>query len=707
MDIYDLIVDGLKELHNTASIESHLKGLQKYVKTLRKAYCSYPVNVPYNEEKIQEAYILTYLPHYYQLIYSILNIEKGLLFQNKAKVCLGFIGGGPGSEAYGAMKYIINNCPQIKEVDIVVFDINAETWQYGHQIVLNSLIKKIKGCESLNINWKAICFDLTNENDVYSNDSIFKNLDLLVIQNCINEIQIKYVPTLRKVLLTVYNLLPSDSYFLISDLTASVRDLMLKVENDIETKSKIKYKLSTLGQTEPVQMISVHSKPNQTVRENLLNGTDGLIPRKNLKYDYTLLARPKVVNKKKDRKEVIGFQALYAPLEYSHIDANNYVHSKIFIGLDFGTSTTVLSYAILENDKLEVKSIKIPQKNNLGNITQVSIVPTVMGLHNNRFMVGKFAEERKGMLELGKDIWYGFKENLNKLEEIIYPRSVLKTHDKVKISNAKEALVYFFTYLRTECEKYLAANHLPTEMEFSVTVPANFEFEKKQKLRECLLAAGIEYETAPFIEEPTAALINYLYESKDPISIKEIPKNVLILDIGAGTVDVSIMQLSMQLEGANSKLLAVARQGDVGGNLLDEMVAIKLLGNQASFDKSTLSEKKEILKCCENLKIKLCGEVVTDSSVGYQLSSLAFGANQITIPAVNSLAKKGLPTAALKFSDFYSIMREYWDYTESTINKALSIAGLNKETIDLVILNGGGCRNPYILNFAKIFLAQL
>jgi ribosomal protein RSM22 (predicted rRNA methylase) len=95
--------------------------------------------VPYEKTDIQAAYLATYLPHYYQLIYKIFIEEVPDIFKNKKEIHLTFIGGGPGSEAYGALNYIFNNCPEANNVFISLsLDINATTWDYSHSIVLKN-----------------------------------------------------------------------------------------------------------------------------------------------------------------------------------------------------------------------------------------------------------------------------------------------------------------------------------------------------------------------------------------------------------------------------------------------------------------------------------------------------------------------------------------------------------------------------------------
>lgn len=694
MDIYNSIVTGLNKTKPASlSIEDYLDSLKPSVRLLRKSYYSYPVYVPYHKQEIQASYLIAYLPHYYQLIYSILNNDRGELFKNKETVNLGFIGGGPGSEVYGTVKFIVNNCKWVKKVNVTVFDINADTWKFSHGIVLKNLIGNIDKIEELNIKWDAISFNLVSDNDVINNLGIIKSLDLLVIQNCINEIALKHIANLKKITVQLFQTLPSNSYMLISDLTSSVRSLMKILESEIESAGGVNFKISTLNQYNPTSIISVHHQPNKVIRENLMIGTDGLIPRKNLKYDYTLLSRMKV-EKNIDSKSS-GIMALYAPLEHNQIDANDFVHTKSFIGLDFGTSTTVISCASLINEKLTVKSIPIPQKFTDGLPTYDTLIPTVMGVANGQFMVGKYAAERKSILELGKNIWYGFKENLTILQEIDYPTSVLRDHTSQRISNAKEALIYFFKYIKEETENYLKKNNLPLQTEYSVTIPAGFDYKSKQVIRDCLIGAEIPYFDAPFIEEPTAALINYIYESKDPVNFGDSFQNIMVLDIGAGTVDISIMQLDKQIEGINSKLLSVARQGFVGGNLLDEMIATQQLEGIKSFNLLSIQQKSELLKKSENLKVKLCKEIETDSTVNFKLPNKAFSNESVSVQNLT-----------MQFNDFNDLMNLYWNNIVETIEKALQKATISKEGITTVILNGGGSRNPYIQSFTSDFFNQ-
>jgi hypothetical protein len=298
-----------------------LQSLKPSVKKLRSSYLTKPVYVPYQEYDIQSAYLITYLPHYYNLIYTILNSEGEDIFGNKEVINIGYIGGGPGSEVYGTIKYILNNCPFIKQVNITVFDINADTWIYSHKIVLDFLIKDLEGSERIKINWSAVNFDLTNSDNIDKSGERFNSLNLLIIQNCLNEIAPRDIKQLEINVKNIFLALPGNSFFLMADLTSGARDVIRNLEQLLERTGKINYKKSTLNQEHPIRVRSINPSPSLLIKQNLLTGEDGLIPRANLIYDYSLLSKEPIgVNR--TLIEEVGFMALYAPLALNHVDAN-------------------------------------------------------------------------------------------------------------------------------------------------------------------------------------------------------------------------------------------------------------------------------------------------------------------------------------------------------------------------------------------------
>ena len=263
--IYDCIVDGLaKKKPQNLSIDEFLQSLQNPVKTLRVAYKKNPVLVAYENNNIQAAYLTTYLPHYYQLIYKIFIEDTPNIFQDTETVNLTFIGGGPGSEAYGAVKYIVNNCPKVKIINIAILDINAGSWSYSHDIVLEHLIKKIT-TNKIEVEIKSVSFNLINSNDIEKVKDLVLKTDLLVIQNCLNEIANNDYNSLIKSVNQLFSYLPNNSYFLMSDLTSGARNTIRDLETILKAEFKPKFLKSTLNLPSSKTLISVHHKPSEII----------------------------------------------------------------------------------------------------------------------------------------------------------------------------------------------------------------------------------------------------------------------------------------------------------------------------------------------------------------------------------------------------------------------------------------------------------
>lgn len=705
MEIYNAIVSGFQaNIPANTGIGVYLQSLQKSVKSLRIAYRNNPVFVAYEKTDIQAAYLATYLPHYYQLIYKIFIEEVPDIFKGKKEVHLAFIGGGPGSEAYGAIKYILNNCLDAKIIHVTILDINASTWGFSHNIVSENLVENVNDGKA-QIHWKAIAFDLTSEADIKKVKPIIDNSDLLVIQNCLNEIAANNLPSLKRNIKTLFEFLPGNAYLLMSDMTSVARPTMKVLEKYLQDTVAPKFIKTTLSSPSSRSLISVHHKPSPIIAQNLLVGTDGLIPRKNISYDYSIMS--KGISEATIDYEELGFAAIYRPLDFKNLDANDYIHKKIFIGIDFGTSSTVISTAQLVDGKIIIKPIPIKQKDHLGSVTRNPLVPSIISFVNgNRLLVGIHAADHKPYLEYGINTWHSFKQNLGKLEEVEYSNSVLATNSSFKISNATEALTLFFSYIKREIFEYLNENSLPTELEYSISIPAGFPSKEKQTLRSCLLNAGIECEDTPFIEEPNAALINYLFEKNVFVENNE-PKNILVLDLGAGTVDVSILRAEKGEDGFTSKLLSVVRLGNIGGNIIDELLAETIIQNSGI---SSPAYKIELVSLCEKLKIKICKDIIVDATTHFELPNLSKSSDERTIPSTANLASVGLNTISITFKEFKSIMMSYWmgaserQGIKDTLDKSIQNAGIIMSMIDKVIVTGGGGRNPYIKNLvAKYF----
>ena len=156
------------------------------------------------------------------------------------------------------------------------------------------------------------------------------------------------------------------------------------------------------------------------------------------------------------------------------------MRGKTYIGIDFGTSTTVVSIASYDesNHKIHTKSLRLPQMLPDGTLYRSEIVPTVIAWLNERILVGEGASQMKYQLKKGKNIWYSFKMELGEDLGAKYYDSELREVDPFRIKNPVDAARVFFAYL-----KYLIIKYC-TEKNQVVSDPRQREQERKKS--QCL-----------------------------------------------------------------------------------------------------------------------------------------------------------------------------------------------------------------------------
>lgn len=411
------------------------------------------------------------------------------------------------------------------------------------------------------------------------------------------------------------------------------------------------------------------------------------------------------------------------------------LNDKTFIGIDFGTSTTVVSIATFNNgnEPIHVETIDLNQKLADGAIYSSYKVPTVIAWDNNNILIGEGAKQLKFKLRQGKNLWHSFKMELGEDVGCKYPNSELgKEHEKFTILNPVDASKLFFKYLKVQIDRYVKSKSLPTRMEFAVSIPASFEANQRRDLITSLSANGIDVSKQSLIDEPNAAFLSYVTQNNGGKAIHITDgyyPNVLVFDFGAGTCDISILEVGKDNNGVYSKNIAVSRFEKLGGDDLDRLIAVDILLPQLLEDKELTiddfrtREIKELLipkllasaerlkvMVSENFSLQLTGRSLQETAFLNDYVSLSksieidtkHGVLRIEEPkltykdfaGVNSVFTKQnekLPSLRIeKELDFVSIF--------NPIKSALKKAKLSKEDIDYVLFIGGSSKNPFVLN---------
>lgn len=407
-----------------------------------------------------------------------------------------------------------------------------------------------------------------------------------------------------------------------------------------------------------------------------------------------------------------------------------------FVGIDFGTSTTVVSIATKESGEEKIKTlpIKLTQILEDGTIYQSEKLPSVIAWYNGRLLVGEGASNLKYTLTKGKNIWFSFKMEIGEDLGAKYYNSEVGDMEGVKIRNPKDCVRLFFMYLNILIKKYCQDNGLSDNIMYAVSIPASFEANQRKELMEALESNGMNISKQSLIDEPNAAFISYVHDSEEsekPLLISpHYNSNVLVFDFGGGTCDISILEIGKSTNGLYSKNIAISKFTKLGGDDVDRYITFKYIlprffeANNVSDDDFITKERQyiatQLYKVSERLKILLCKKI---SNQMYQLEIPDYIKSNsdkasITIP-VSVETKKGLLTQSeffLSIKELVEVMsvfmksslipssikgQEEYNNIFMPIESAIKKANVCKSEIDYVLLIGGSAQNPFIQEALK------
>jgi molecular chaperone DnaK len=211
-----------------------------------------------------------------------------------------------------------------------------------------------------------------------------------------------------------------------------------------------------------------------------------------------------------------------------------------------------------------------------------------------------------------------------------------------------------------------------------VTVPAYFDEAQRQATKDAGRIAGLN--VLRIINEPTAAALAYGVET-------ETASRVAVYDLGGGTFDVSILEMS---DGV-FRVRSTAGDTFLGGEDFDNAIVEKLLatfaaenpGRDLRGDRLALQRLKE---SAEKAKTELSSSFTTEINLPF-IAAGASGPLHLSI----ELTRRELEV----------MVEPMVQMTVEPCRRALADAGLTTAEIDVVILVGGQTRMPRIQQLVR------
>jgi len=354
------------------------------------------------------------------------------------------------------------------------------------------------------------------------------------------------------------------------------------------------------------------------------------------------------------------------------------------IGIDLGTTNSCVS--VMEGDRPKII------ENSEGDRT----TPSVVAFTDGETLVGQSAKRQsvtnpqKTVYAVKRFIGRKFSDKEVQKDKSILPYNIVEADNGdvwVKIDDKKMALPEISAKVLMKMKK-TAEEYLGAEVTDAViTVPAYFNDSQRQATKDAGKIAGLNVQR--IINEPTAAAVAYGLDQKKG------DKKIAVYDLGGGTFDVSIIDIS-DIDGENQiEVLSTNGDTQLGGEDFDSKLIDHIVGEfkkEQNFDlRSDPLALQRLKDASEKAKIELSNGQQTDINIPY-ITADASGPKHLNIKITRAL--------------FESMVEDLVNRTITPCEIALKDAKLSKQDIDDVILVGGQTRMPLVQKIVKEYFGK-
>ncbi len=260
---------------------------------------------------------------------------------------------------------------------------------------------------------------------------------------------------------------------------------------------------------------------------------------------------------------------------------------KTIIGIDLGTTNCTMAYSFLDKSEKEIHQFKIPQivGKNL-NEEQFSLPSFIyFPLQEEieakeaflewddakKYAVGLFARDRG--LELPYRVissaksWACF-SGIDRRKQFLPLHADKNTSE---LLSPLEACSKLLLHLKEVWNFKMSENPF-NEADILITVPASFDPSAREIVKEAASLAG--YPEIVLLEEPQAAFYAWLHKTKEGWrKTLKVNDSVLVIDIGGGTTDFSLISVESENGDLGLKRVAVGDHLLLGGDNIDLSLA--------------------------------------------------------------------------------------------------------------------------------------
>lgn len=325
------------------------------------------------------------------------------------------------------------------------------------------------------------------------------------------------------------------------------------------------------------------------------------------------------------------------------------------IGIDLGTTNSCVS--VMEGSEAKV----------ITNLDGNRTTPSVVAFKDDEIQVGEVA---KRQVITNPNTVYSIKRKMG-------------TSERIKINSKsytpQEISAMILRNLKESAEAYLGGK----VTEAVITVPAYFNDAQRQATKDAGKIAGLDVKR--IINEPTAAALAYGIDKKS----KE--ETVLVYDLGGGTFDVSILELS----DGTFEVISTSGDNHLGGDDFDQRIV------------EWLAEEFKKEQGVDLTKDKMAFQRLRDAAEKAKKELSSITQTTISLPFISMNASGPLHLEkTLTRAKFNELTADLVERTVEPVRRALRDAKMTAKDIDEVLLVGGSTRIPAVQEAVKKILGK-
>ena len=218
-----------------------------------------------------------------------------------------------------------------------------------------------------------------------------------------------------------------------------------------------------------------------------------------------------------------------------------------------------------------------------------------------------------------------------------------------------------------------------------ITVPAYFDDNQRTATKDAGTIAGLD--VVRLVNEPTAASLAYGLDKSD-----EEDMNIMVYDLGGGTLDVTIMEFG----GGVFEVRSTSGDTQLGGTDMDNVLIKYLAEEFKSQEGIDLMDNDQAVQRLREAAEKAKIELSTTTTTEVNLPFIAMGSDGTPKNLIITLTRAKLE----------ELVDSIVEKSGKPMQQALDDAKMSKSEIDKIILVGGPTRMPIVQQFVEKFIGK-